>query len=383
MGLSRRFFRSCRPSSFLVLFLFCFVWPCHASRDDDEEQETVVLQLKWMHQFQFAGFYAAVAKGFYRDAGLDVEILEMPPGGDYVEEVFAGRADYGVGNSSVLQRWLDGAPLVALAAIFQHSPYVLLTLQESGIETPSQMAGKRFLVSESARPLTEAMLVAEGVELGDFEYVPSEQWSLDALKQGRCDVFGAYATNELFRLNEQGLALNVISPRSYGIDFYEDIIFTSLGTLQEHPARTKRFVQASLKGWRYAVDHPHEVVELLVSTWGSNKDRKLLLQEAEAMREALLPELVDLGHMNTGRWQRMAELLGCATTTADDGRQALELLRVGGFDVVLMDIQMPVLDGIEATRRIKEGRSRRARGRHTHYRPDRFRHGRRQGEVSG
>src|ERR1700719_4600127 len=88
--------------------------------------ESVSLQLKWKHQFQFAGYYAALEQGFYRDAGLDVTLREGGPDIDVAETVASGKADFGVCNASVLRDWAKGRRLVVLAAIFQRSPAVIL-----------------------------------------------------------------------------------------------------------------------------------------------------------------------------------------------------------------------------------------------------------------
>ncbi|MGE6110837.1 ABC transporter substrate-binding protein, partial [Aeromonas salmonicida] len=93
-------------------------------------QDPIVLQLKWHHQFQFAGYYAAIAQGYYRDAGLDVRLREAGPGTDVVDEVVSGRAHYGVGSSDLLLDRQRGQPVVVLATPFQHSPLVLLARAE-------------------------------------------------------------------------------------------------------------------------------------------------------------------------------------------------------------------------------------------------------------
>src|SRR6266481_9703143 len=81
--------------------------------------DQVSLQLKWKHQFQFAGYYAALEQGYYRDAGLDVTIREGGPGIDVAETVASGKADFGVCSAGVLRDWTMGRRLVVLAAIFQ------------------------------------------------------------------------------------------------------------------------------------------------------------------------------------------------------------------------------------------------------------------------
>src|SRR4029077_1139237 len=84
--------------------------------------DQVSMQLKWKHQFQFAGYYQALEQGFYRDAGLDVTIREGGPGIDVAETVASGKSDFGVCSASVLREWSMGRRLVVLAAIFQRSP---------------------------------------------------------------------------------------------------------------------------------------------------------------------------------------------------------------------------------------------------------------------
>src|SRR5712692_3436682 len=88
--------------------------------------EQVSMQLKWKHQFQFAGYYAALEQGYYRDAGLDVTIREGGPGIEVAETVVSGKADFGVCSASALREWAMGRRLVVLAVIFQQSPAIIL-----------------------------------------------------------------------------------------------------------------------------------------------------------------------------------------------------------------------------------------------------------------
>src|SRR5215831_9775407 len=125
--------------------------------------EQVSLQLKWKHQFQFAGYYAAVEKGFYREHGLDVELREGGPNIDAGAAVAAGKADFGVCTTSVLVNPVERANNVVLAVIFQHSAAVILVPHRAGIRTVSELKGHR-LMDVPGEDAIAAMLKREGVD---------------------------------------------------------------------------------------------------------------------------------------------------------------------------------------------------------------------------
>jgi diguanylate cyclase (GGDEF)-like protein/PAS domain S-box-containing protein len=269
--------------------------------------EIIDMQLRWHHQFQFAGYYAALEKGFYKDEGLDVRIHAGDPAHQAVPEVLAGHAQYAEGNSEVLYQRLQGKPLVALAAIFQHSPSVLLTRQDSGIKSAHDLMGKKIMLmnmTEDADFLS--MFLSEGISLSQVQIMPSS-YDINDLISGKVDAFNSYTTNEPYFLKQKNIAYNIIDPSSYRIDFYSDILFTSEAELRNHPKRVEAMRRATLKGWRYAMDHPDEIITLLLDKYHVEKTRAHLEFEAADMRKLIFPDLIEIGHMNPGRWQHMAD----------------------------------------------------------------------------
>lgn len=125
--------------------------------------EHVTLQLKWKHQFQFAGYYAAVAQGYYREAGLDVTLREAEPDKDPVEEVLQGRAEFGVGTSELALLRSQGKPVVVLAVIYQHSPLVLLARRADGVGDLQALAGQPVMIEPQSAELF-AYFKNEGVD---------------------------------------------------------------------------------------------------------------------------------------------------------------------------------------------------------------------------
>ncbi len=269
------------------------------------QPERVVLQLKWKHQFQFAGYYAAQQQGFYRAAGLDVQILESPAEGDPANVVLQGKADFGIASSDLVLLRSQGKPVVALAAIFQHSPLIMLALKRSGIDNVHDLAKKRVMIEPHAAELL-AYLKYESINAADLTILP-HTFDPSALMAGQVDAISAYSTDEPFVLEQAGLDYLIFNPRAGGIDFYGDTLFTTEEQIRLHPERVQAFLTATLQGWQYALDHQTAMVDLIGTTYSQRHSREHLLFEAEKTRQLILPDVVEIGYMNPGRWQHIAE----------------------------------------------------------------------------
>lgn len=297
-----------RPSHPLWRLVLAALALCMGAPGQARELERVTLQLKWTHAFQFAGYYAAVAKGYYREAGLDVQLLEAAPGTDAVEAVLGGRAQYGVGTSSLLLARKAGKPVVVLAVIFQHSPLVLVARHDAsqrGTQGVHDLAGKRVMIEPQSDEI-QAYLRQEGITADRFIAVPHSFEAQDLI-EGRVDAMSAYVSNEIFALDRAGLPYQVYSPRSGGIDFYGDNLFTTDAELQARPDRVRAFRDASLRGWQYAMRHPAEIIDLILERYAPGQSREFLAFEAERMASLLRTDLIEPGYMHRGRWQHMAE----------------------------------------------------------------------------
>lgn len=268
--------------------------------------EQVSLQLNWKHQFQFAGYYAAIEKGYYRDAGLAVTLLEAESGKDPIEQVLQGKAEFGIGASELALLRGQGKPVVALAAILQHSPLVLLTAKRNGLESSHDLVGRKIMLMPHEAELF-AYLKREQVKLSDITMLPHSFDPKDLIS-GRVDAFSGYSCDEPFLLQQARFPYIQLSPRSSGIDFYGDTLFTTETEIRRDPERVQRFREASLKGWHYAMAHPEEVVDLILTRHGQRHSRAHLLFEARQMRDLMQPDLVEIGHMIPGRWRHIADI---------------------------------------------------------------------------
>ncbi|MFH0709819.1 MAG: diguanylate cyclase [Pseudomonadota bacterium] len=270
--------------------------------------EDITLQLRWLHQFQFAGYYMAKEKGYYRKAGLNVTILEANDKHPHpVEEVIEGRAQYGVGNSGLINERLNGKPVVVLAALFQTSPNVWILRKDSHISSIIDMVDKRLMMTkniENAELL--ALFYNEGINIDKLNIIEST-FNIDELISRKVDAFNGYSTNEPYYLKQQGIDYVTIDPRKYGVDFYSDCLFTSDNEVSQYPQRVNAFREASLHGWVYALAHPEETIDVILAHYSKLKTRDHLRFEAAEIRKLMVPELIEVGHMNPSRWDYIAQ----------------------------------------------------------------------------
>ncbi|WP_458778505.1 ABC transporter substrate-binding protein [Desulforhopalus sp. 52FAK] len=272
------------------------------------EYESVNIQLRWSHQFQFAGYYAALEKGYYADEGLEVTLTEATLGMDRITPVLKGLAQYGIGDSGILKLRSDGQPLVVVAQIFQHSPNILITRRDSNIYGPYELTGKTIMLS--GEPTSSVAVRAMLLEtLGDLNQVSIQPRTKgEELINGHVDAVAGYLSNEPFHYRQKGMQLNIIDPRSYGIDFYGDNLFTTDHEIRTHPERVKKVVRATLKGWNYALKNREEIIDVILAKYNPGLDREKLRFEAKTIDQMILPDLIPIGDIHPKRYERIAEL---------------------------------------------------------------------------
>lgn len=270
--------------------------------------EKISLQLKWLHSFQFAGYYAAKEKGFYAEENLDVTIRERIPRINNIEQVLKGESQFGVADTGLLEQRLIGKPVVVLASIFQHSPLVYLTLKNSGIVSPYELKGKRVMEDSYDNAPLLAMLYETGVSTNEFIHLDNT-FNPDDLINGKTDAMVSYLTDQIDYFKKKGVEINIIDPRNYGVDFLSDNLFTTEQEINTHPERVRRFLRASLKGWDYALKHQDELIQIILSKYNSGHrlSAEHLRFEAQETVKMILPETIPIGRTDIKRFQRIAD----------------------------------------------------------------------------
>ena len=267
--------------------------------------DTVQLQLKWKHQFQFAGYYAAIQQGYYQDAGLAVNLLEAEAGVDPTDAVLQGKAEFGIGSSDLVIRRAKGDPIVVLAAIFQHSPLAIMTRADTTIRSVHDLVHHKLMFESNASEIL-TYLVKEKIPRDSVNLVPHTFTIRDFLEH-RIDAMTVYTTDEVYDMRRMGIPFALYSPRSAGLDFYGDNLFTTEAQIKKNPKRVEAFRKASLRGWEYALTHQSEIIHFIREHYSTRHDSTQLAFEASAMQPLIGNPLVPIGYMYTGRWQGIAD----------------------------------------------------------------------------
>jgi signal transduction histidine kinase len=292
---------------FLILLFtgVLFSPPALAKAPENRPVREVTLQLKWKHQFQFAGYYAAIKKGFYREEGLKVHLKELGPDTNVVDTVINGKADFGIAISDLVRVRSQGVPVVALAVIYQHSSLALVASASSGITKLHQLAGKRVALETHSADI-HAMLkkgnLKETVVRDDHLFNPKY------LLTEQIDAMSVYRSDEIFLLRQENFKYRLFSPRNYGIDFYGDTLFTTEKMIEDHPELVEKFRKASLKGWNYALSHADEIINYILEKYGKRHSREHLFFEAQKTMDLVMPDLLEVGYMHEDRWKHIYEI---------------------------------------------------------------------------
>ena len=249
-------------------------------------QKTSV-QLMWLDQFEFAGFYMAKEKGFYENLGLDVELKKFNIETDVTKEVIEKKADFGTSSSSLLVDISENKDVLLLGSIFQSSPLILLALKDSNINYIQDIKNKKVMLTKEQQKFAtlQSMLISKGITLNDVQ-VLDHSFNIDDLINKKTDLMLSYTTNEPFLLKEKGYESQIFHPKDYGFDFYEELIFTTKEFAQNNPKLVKDFYKATIMGWEYAFNNIDETVKLIHKKYNpQNKSLESLIFEANEMKK--------------------------------------------------------------------------------------------------
>ena len=265
--------------------------------------QKISVQFEWIHQFQYAGFYTAIEKGYYKDAGLEVSLQEFSNGINVSEDVLNEKATFGISSSSIILERLKNKPVVLVASYFKQNALALVTSKD--IKQLSDLKHKKIMLTQYQVDGTGlgVMLSQNGLTKENYQFV-NHSFNINAFLSSQVDAVSVFLTNEIFYLNQSNTDYNIFIPSDYGIYSYDLELFTSSNVAHKDPEMVKNFTEATNKGWEYALDHQEEIIDLIYNKYTKKKSKEALLFEAKETERlfkrnsftigSVIPELVRL-----------------------------------------------------------------------------------------
>ena len=293
----------------LQIWLFSAIFPaCGVA------QEAITFGTDWRAQAEHGGFYYAKAEGLYEAVGLDVTIRQGGPSVNHSQLIAARRIDFGMlPNSFVTANFAEaGIPVVTLAAMFQKDPAVLITHAGSGATGLGDLKGRKIMISPDTRvgiwPFLKGKFDFTDDQIAPYTFNIAP-WLVDedAVQQG-------YLTSEPFAMRQAGASPKVFMIADAGFDGYAAMIATHQSRIDSDPDQVRRFVAASIEGWRgYLLDDPSRANELIKRDNPDMTDDLLAYARAEMIANDVVFSASagpsQIGIMTLARWQSFADAM--------------------------------------------------------------------------
>lgn len=272
--------------------------------------QKITLNLNWIHQAEFAGNYVAREKGFYKENGLDVDVVSFDFNSSVAEAVTRGELSFGVmGADQLLVAREQGFPIKAIAVIYKTNPGVMFSLKGSNIFTPKDFIGKTIGIEKGSN--TEYLYAAMMNKLNiDRKLIKEVEvgYEVKELLAGEVDVSTGYIINEPNLVKEAGQDTNIILMSDYGVNMYGDVIFTTENIIKNNPDLVSRFLEATLEGWQYAIENQEEATDIIL---------KYAAQSTREHEYSILKDSIPLisngtsflGWMDKEQWQQAYGIL--------------------------------------------------------------------------
>lgn len=254
----------------------------------------VTVQFGWLQDVHHSGFWIAKTKGYYRDVGLSVKLLSGGLGSSPIKSVVSGAALIGQagGIEQIVAARSEGLPITAIAAFHRHTPHALISLDRNPVRSANDLTGKTVAVAygDSAEILFRNYLQKTGTDPTRLNLVPF-RFDLTPLMSGQVDAITGFSTDQPATLAAKGFKPVVLRYEDAGVRSYGYTLFTRSDTIINQPTVVWRFIEATRKGWEYALSHPEEAVDIMLEAFPGS-----LTREVEALKMKYVTDLmVDSG----------------------------------------------------------------------------------------
>jgi len=295
----------------LVILFGFYIYSNAVLRHKIPPVQNVNIALKWVHQSQFAGNYVAQEKGFYSNFhGINATFMPYNFKDSPIDLVVSGKAKFGVaGADEIMLARSKGIPVKAVAVIYQVNPVCAFALKSSGIARPQDFVGKRIGIEKGINVEYEYNAMMENLKINrstltevGIGYVAAE------LLNGSVDVSTGYVINEPYYAISAGKDVNIIMVEDYGVNMYADVLFTTDELIKTNPELVNNFVQGTIDGWQYTMEHQSEAVDIVLryaKTASLNHEVYALQASIPLINTGEVP----IGSMNAEGWSNVKHAL--------------------------------------------------------------------------
>jgi polar amino acid transport system substrate-binding protein len=226
----------------------------------------------------------AKEKGFYKEEGLDVNLIEITKNTDVIKKVLNTSATYGVGDGSLVTEIMEGKNIELLMPIYDESAFILVAINLPNIKTLKNILKYNIVLDQFAYKNSAILGMLSSIDdIKKFKFKKENYFDID--KKG---VFSIYISNKLYKIKKSKIPYKIFNPKNYGFDFYGDILFTSKKEFENHKDRALKVMYATKMGYIYAFNHIDETIKIIKSKYNTQKfSEDKLRYESNTLKDIL------------------------------------------------------------------------------------------------
>lgn len=294
----------------LSVLLAAAMTGCGSKKEDagDGKLKKITFVLDWTPNTNHTGIYVAKEKGYFKEAGLDVEIVQPPEDGAEVL-VGSGKAQFGVSFQDTMMPAVvgdDALPIKAVAAVLQHNTSGIVSRKGEGIKRPKGLEGKKYATwnQDIEKAILKQVVEKDKGNFSKVKMIPSTVTDeVSALKSKKVDAIWIYygwagIATEVAGLDTDYFAFKDIDPV---FDYYTPVIIGNSDWMKENEETAKAFLSAAKKGYEYAIEHPENAGNILCEA-SPELDSKMVQASQKYMKDQYKAEVEQWGYINPKRW---------------------------------------------------------------------------------
>ena len=297
----------------VLVTIFILTTGCSEKKDtnptsNNTAKEKITVVLDWTPNTNHTGLYVAQKMGYYKDAGFDVQIVQPPEDGALFL-IGSGKAQFGVSFQEELAIALTSAnplPVIAVASLIQHNTSGIISLKDKNIKTPKDLEGKRYATWDL--PLEKAIMKdiieKDGGDFSKLQMIPNTVTDVITSLKTNIDAVWVYYGWDGIATEVKGLKTNFISFKDINpvFDFYTPLLAANSDYIKNNPDTTRKFLEATAKGYEYAISNPEDAAKILVE-YAPEVDKDIAKASQIYLAKQYKAEAKNWGEIDAQRWQ--------------------------------------------------------------------------------